>query len=70
MSRLEHARLRQAEINLHTIRLILDPETASCNSTAEQVTDLISQESQSAVADKTWLDSMTLGDFALPLPEL
>ena len=61
--------MRQAEINAHTIRLILDPETASRDGTVEKVTHLITTESISAVADKEWLESMTMGDFAHPLPE-
>ena len=69
MSPIEHARTRQAEIDSHTIRLILDPEMASCNGTVERVTNLITQETIRATADKNWLESMTFGDFAVPLPD-
>ncbi len=51
MSQIKHARLQQAEINSHTLRLILDPKMTSKDGTVEEVTHPVTTESISAVAD-------------------
>ena len=69
MNQLKDGQTQQAQINSHTLRLILDPETASRDGTVQTLTMLVAQESQSAMNDQDWLDNMGLEDFTPPLPE-
>ncbi len=69
MNRLESACTRQAQINSHTLQLILDPETSLHNGTVQTLSNLVTQESQSAREEQEWLDNAGLEDFTPPLPE-